>query len=87
MIFVDNRIPSCFPVTKEFECMQHNVQMAEKVLKKVHQFNNSGVVTPVTELVSKRNELKKEIENEKRKENPDGEHIKNLSKFSRHNFF
>ena len=87
VIFVDNRIPSCFPVTKEFECMQHNVQMAEKVLKKVHQFNNSGVVTPVTELVSKRNELKKEIENEKKKENPDGEHIKNLSKFSRHNFF
>ena len=67
VIFVDCRIPTYYPVKKEFECIQHNNWMAEKILSKIHQLGESPIVVPVAELVNRQNEFQKKLEVERKK--------------------
>ena len=82
VIFVDCQIPKYYQAKKEFQCKQHNVWMAEKVLNKIHQLSDKGVVVPVKTLVKKKKDLNKKLEEEKKKDNPDPKTIDEISKYA-----
>ena len=56
--------------------------MAEKVLNKIHQLSDKGVVVPVKTLVKKKKDLNKKLEEEKKKDNPDPKTIDEISKYA-----